>query len=66
MRELRPGQRVELVCITDSWTKLRPGDRGTVSGEFSEWGGLPVRWDSGSRLSVLPDQGDRVQAVNEE
>jgi hypothetical protein len=51
------GTRVELVHTSDPHTRLRPGARGTT-GRYSELGGLSVAWDDGSRLSLLPDEGD--------
>jgi hypothetical protein len=50
-----PGDRVELVATDDPYTRLRPGDRGTVTGvrEVPE-PTIDVQWDDGSTLSVLP------------
>jgi hypothetical protein len=49
------GDRIELVFINDSWTRLKPGNRGTVTKIESEtdetlvW----VQWDNGERLALL-------------
>ncbi|DAC72254.1 MAG TPA: DUF4314 domain-containing protein [Thermoplasmata archaeon] len=49
------GDRIELVFINDSWTRLKPGDQGTVtkiedeSDETLVW----VQWDSGEHLALL-------------
>jgi hypothetical protein len=49
------GNRIQLVFINDSWTRLRPGDKGTVtnienqSDETLIW----VDWDNGEHLALL-------------
>lgn len=45
------GTRVELVSMSDPYTKLKPGDRGTVS-FVDDIGTVFVRWDCGSGLGV--------------
>ena len=52
LRKMYPaGTRVELVSMNDPYTKLAPGDRGTV--EFVDAiGTIQVRWDCGSGLGV--------------
>ena len=60
---LHPGDRVELVATDDPYTRLRAGDRGTVTGvrEVPE-PTIDVQWDDGSTLSVLPEAGDHTRA----
>jgi len=48
----RPGTRVELVRMEDPYTRLKPGDRGSVS-FIDDTGTVVVDWDSGSRLGVV-------------
>ncbi|MFH8294983.1 DUF4314 domain-containing protein [Streptomyces sp. NPDC018059] len=59
------GDRVELVTTTDPHTELAPGDQGTVRAlhPADALGGrrLDVNWDSGSRLTMLLDEGDQVR-----
>jgi len=49
------GNRIELVYINDSWTRLKPGHKGTVvkieseSDETLIW----VDWDNGEHLALL-------------
>jgi hypothetical protein len=65
MSEYRQGDRVELVHTSDTYTRLRPGCRGTVQ-RLDRVDGrriLAVRWDSGSRLALLIDEGDEVKRV---
>ena len=52
LRERYPkGTRVELVSMDDPYTKLKPGDRGTVT-EVDDVGTIFVSWDCGSGLGV--------------
>lgn len=60
----QPGQRISLVITTDPHTELRPGDEGTVRSYDTRLQQLEVTWDSGSRLSMLLDDGDEVTVLN--
>ena len=57
------GDRVALEHTDDADTRLRPGDEGTVTRYDLGLGQLGVRWDSGSTLSMLLNDGDRVRLV---
>ena len=57
------GDRVALERTDDPDTRLRPGDEGTVTRYDPKLGQLGVRWDSGSTLSMLLDDGDRVRLI---
>ena len=46
-----PGTRVELTHMNDPYTKLKIGDRGTVS-FVDDIGTVFVNWDCGSRLGA--------------
>ncbi len=46
------GARVELVSMNDPYTKLKPGDLGTVD-FVDDTGTVFVKWDSGSHLGVV-------------
>ena len=59
----QPGDRIALVATDDPGTRLRPGDQGTVTRWDPAHGQLDVRWDSGSTLSMLLDDGDRVRLI---
>ncbi|HBU12591.1 MAG TPA: hypothetical protein DEB31_07680 [Clostridiales bacterium] len=53
LREQYPVRtRVELVSMEDPYSKLRPGDRGTVS-LVDDIGTIHVDWDSGSHLGIV-------------
>lgn len=63
-----PGTRIALVQLNDPYVArsgrsgLRPGAQGTA-GRYDRLGGLSVVWDNGSRLSLLPDEGDAWRAL---
>ena len=46
------GTRVELVSMDDPYSKLKPGDRGTVK-SVDDTGTVFVSWDCGSGLGVV-------------
>jgi len=53
IREQYPaGTRVELISMDDPYTKLSPGDKGTVT-HVDDTGTIFCRWDSGSRLGLV-------------
>lgn len=53
VRKLYPvGCRVELVRLDDPYSKLTPGERGTVV-TVDDTGTVFVKWDSGSTLGVI-------------
>jgi hypothetical protein len=56
------GDRVRLVHCDDPYTKLVPGDTGTVNMEGAD-GTVYVKWDSGSTLSMIPEEGDLIEMV---
>ncbi len=45
------GTRVELMSMDDPYSKLKPGDQGTVE-MVDDIGTIFVRWDCGSGLGV--------------
>jgi Domain of unknown function (DUF4314) len=59
-----PGDRVELVATNDPYTRLRPGDRGTVTSVTDRpQPTINIQWDNGSTLAILPDAGDLVSLL---
>lgn len=46
-----PGCRVELVSMNDTYTRLNPGDQGTVT-HVDDIATVFVAWDSGSHLGA--------------
>jgi hypothetical protein len=61
------GDRVELVHTKDQFTKLTPGEKGTVLRAIdSDFTGYTVhiQWDCGSNLSMCLDIGDIIRKVD--
>ncbi|MFC5531216.1 DUF4314 domain-containing protein [Cohnella yongneupensis] len=53
IRDANPKEsRVELVSMSDPYTKLKTGDQGTVN-FVDDAGTIFVNWDSGSTLAVV-------------
>jgi hypothetical protein len=46
------GTRVELIIMNDMYSKLKPGDKGTVD-FVDDTGTIFCTWDSGSTLGVV-------------
>jgi hypothetical protein len=59
----RRGDRIALEHTTDPHTRLRRGDEGTVTSYDPRLGQLNIRWDSGSTLAMLLNDGDRVHLI---
>ena len=57
------GTRVELISMTDPYSKLKPGDQGTVT-FVDDIGTVFVDWDSGSGLGVAFGE-DHIRIVSE-
>ena len=52
IRQMYPsGCRVELISMDDPYTKLKPGDKGTVT-FVDDIGTIFCRWDNGSGLGI--------------
>lgn len=58
------GTRIELVYTNDPYTKLKPGDKGTI--RFENEDSIAVMWDCGSSLSMRECDGDRFKILEEE
>ena len=64
LKQYPVGARVELVRMSDPYTKLRPGDLGTV--EFvDDMGTVFCLWDRGSGLGALYGI-DTIRRVDQE
>jgi len=62
--ECTPGDRVALVATNDPYTRLRPGDRGTITSVTDRpEPTIDIQWDNGSTLAILPDAGDRIRLL---
>lgn len=56
------GTRVELISMNDPFTKLKPGDRGTVS-MVDSVGTIFADWDCGSGLGVAYEE-DHIRKID--
>ena len=59
MDEELKGKRVELIRMDDQWSKLEPGDQGTIW-RVDDIGNIMVKWDNGSTLSLVPEADDFI------
>ncbi|MFI6326632.1 DUF4314 domain-containing protein [Nonomuraea sp. NPDC050556] len=63
--DLQRGDRIALVRTTDPHTRLKPGELGTITRiDAHPFPDIAIRWDSGSTLSMLPDEGDEIELVH--
>lgn len=58
-----PGTRVMLIKMDDPYTKLNPGEKGTVTC-VDDVGTIHVNWDSGSSLGIVFGE-DLCQRIEE-
>ena len=57
------GTRIKLVSMDDPYSKLKPGDRGTV--EFvDDIGTIHINWDCGSGLGIVYGV-DRIRIISQ-
>lgn len=62
VRKMYPkGTRVELICMDDPYSRLKPGDKGTVR-LVDDTATVFVNWDCGSGLGVVYG-ADRVRKL---
>ena len=52
-KTVKVGDRVELVSMDDTWTDLKPGDKGTVYKTDESQELIWVDWDNGEKLALL-------------
>jgi len=57
MTDLQPGNRVELIYCSNPTTRLRAGDRGTVT-LIDDTDTLHVYWDDGSLCNLVPGEDE--------
>ena len=64
-KTVKIGDRVEIIFINDTWTKLQKGDKGTVSKIDSEDDSLIwIDWDNGEHLALL-EGIDKFKVIKE-
>ncbi len=54
-KQIKAGMRIQLVSVNDIYTKLQPGEEGTVD-NVDDIGQIHVLWDGGSRLALIPGE----------
>jgi len=59
---VKPNDRLELDHMDDPYTKLKPGDQGTVT-FIDGIGQIHMKWDNGSCLALYPRE-DQFHKVN--
>lgn len=62
-RDYPAGTRVKLMHMDDPYSRLKPGDEGSVIG-VDDIGTIHVKWDSGSTLGVVFGK-DRCKKLDE-
>lgn len=55
--------RVALVHTTDPYTRMTPGEEGTVARVSPDR--IDVDWDCGSCLAMIPSEGDQVKVIGD-
>jgi len=63
-KKIRVGDRIELVFTTDTMTRLRRGDMGTVVKIEEDQDLIWVAWDNGEKLALLKGI-DRYKVIEE-
>lgn len=56
------GDRIKLIHTSDPYTRLKPGDEGTVT-LIDDIGTVSAKWDDGSTLGLNEKFGDRFEVV---
>jgi hypothetical protein len=52
-RDIKIGDRVELISTTDSWTNLEKGSKGTVIKIEEDQELIWIDWDNGEKIALL-------------
>jgi hypothetical protein len=65
MTQLKPGDRIRLISMTDDPDPTPTGATGTVTGLYPQngWAQVDVEWDKGRSLmlSIPPDVVERIE-----
>ena len=52
-KQVKIGDRIELIEINDTWTKIDKGSKGTISKIEEKQDLIWVDWDNGEKLALL-------------
>ena len=52
-KQIKIGDRIELIEINDTWTKLEKGSKGTIKKIDEKQDLIWVDWDNGEKLAIL-------------
>ena len=52
-KQIKIGDRIELIEINDTWTKLEKGSKGTINKIDETQDLIWVNWDNGEKLALL-------------
>jgi len=52
-KQYKIGDRIELIEINDTWTKLDKGSKGTISRIDEKQDLIWIDWDNGEKLALL-------------
>ena len=59
------GKRVRFLHSSDPYTKLEYGNEGVVT-SVDDFGTVHIKWNNGSTLGMITEEGDRFQIVRTE
>lgn len=60
--KVKIGDRVELVEMIDTWTKLEKGSKGTVTEIEEDQDLIWVKWDNGEKLALI-EGSDKFKVI---
>jgi hypothetical protein len=63
-KESYVGKRVWFMRSNDPYTNLKRGDEGVVT-HIDALGTVHIKWDNGSTLGMITEEGDRFQVVRD-
>jgi len=59
---VKVGDRIEIIEIYDTWTKLKKGDKGTVAKIEKDQDIIWATWDNGEKIALL-DGVDKYKVI---
>ena len=61
-KQIKIGDRIELLEINDTWTKLTKGSKGTISNINEQQDLFWVDWDNGEKIALI-DGVDKYKII---